>query len=64
MGFLASLVLGLIAGAITKAILPGNQGSEAGWSPSEWVTSAHFCEDRQRLDRDVKVAVTVAARLR
>ncbi|WOF22774.1 GlsB/YeaQ/YmgE family stress response membrane protein [Microbacterium betulae] len=29
MGFIAFLVLGLIAGAIAKAILPGNQGG--GW---------------------------------
>ena len=29
MGFLAFLLLGLIAGAIAKAILPGNQGG--GW---------------------------------
>lgn len=29
MGFLAYLLLGLIAGAIAKAILPGNQGG--GW---------------------------------
>lgn len=29
MGFLAFLILGLIAGAIAKAILPGNQGG--GW---------------------------------
>ncbi|GAA4770456.1 MULTISPECIES: GlsB/YeaQ/YmgE family stress response membrane protein [Microbacterium] len=29
MGFIAFLILGLIAGAIAKAILPGNQGG--GW---------------------------------
>ncbi|HEU4667348.1 MAG TPA: GlsB/YeaQ/YmgE family stress response membrane protein, partial [Arthrobacter sp.] len=29
MGFLAFLILGLIAGAIAKAILPGRQGG--GW---------------------------------